>query len=387
MNVLSLFDGLSGCRIALERIGVTPTKYYASEIDKYAIQVAQHNYPDTEQLGSVTEWESWGLDWASIDLVTGGFPCQTWSIAGKQMGDKDERGMLFWTMLDIMKMVLKHNPKAKFLMENVKMKKEFEEYITFHTQEALGHVNKILINSALVSAQNRNRWYWHNIEGVEQPEDKGLVLADVIESGFATDEMTSKNNKSHCVTARYSGAVAWNSIEKRQRSMVLDKPSKIQDIDKGRRQLVFEKPCKISDIGKGGTCNRIYSTDGKTPTLLAQSGGKAGNGSCLIERPCEPREYSHWNGFTYRKLTPLECERLQTLDDNYTLVLDENGKQLVSNSQRYKMIGNGWTIDVIAHIFKNLYLNVVTLEKGLLIPSDQPNTNQKTALLADREPS
>jgi DNA-cytosine methyltransferase len=472
MNVLSLFDGLSGCRIALERIGVTPTKYYASEIDKYAIQVAQHNYPDTEQLGSVTEWESWGLDWASIDLVTGGFPCQTWSVAGKQMGDKDERGMLFWTMLDVMKMVLKHNPKAKFLIENVKMKKEFEEYITFHTQEALGHVNKILINSALVSAQNRNRWYWHNIEGVEQPEDKGLVLADVIESGFATDEMSSKNNKSHCVTARYSGAVAWNSIEKRQRSMFLDKPSKIQDIDKNRRQLVFEKPCKISDIGKGGTGNRIYSTDGKSPTLLAQSGGKTGNGSCLIERPCEPREYSEdsllhhaatatdikgnesikrvyaesgksptlttMSGghrepkvlcgairgryivggkrqdhkiltagltkqrleirkdcktnalttvqkdnvvvnpeLTYRKLTPLECERLQTLDDNYTLVLDENGKQLVSNSQRYKMIGNGWTIDVIAHIFKNLHLNVVTLEKGLLIPSVNQTQTKK----------
>jgi DNA (cytosine-5)-methyltransferase 1/DNA (cytosine-5)-methyltransferase 3A len=394
MNVLSLFDGLSGCRIALERIGVTPTKYYASEIDKYAIQVAQHNYPDTEQLGSVTEWESWGLDWASIDLVTGGFPCQTWSIAGKQMGDKDERGMLFWTMLDIMKMVLKHNPKAKFLMENVKMKKEFEEYITFHTQEALGHVNKILINSALVSAQNRNRWYWHNIEGVEQPEDKGLVLADVIESGFATDEMTSKNNKSHCVTARYSGAVAWNSIEKRQRSMVLDKPSKIQDIDKGRRQLVFEKPCKISDIGKGGTGNRIYSTDGKRQDHKILTAG-------LTKQRLEIRKDCKTNALTtvqkdnvvvnpeltYRKLTPLECERLQTLDDNYTLVLDENGKQLVSNSQRYKMIGNGWTIDVIAHIFKNLYLNVVTLEKGLLIPSDQPNTNQKTALLADREPS
>jgi DNA (cytosine-5)-methyltransferase 1/DNA (cytosine-5)-methyltransferase 3A len=295
MNVLSLFDGLSGCRIALERIGVTPTKYYASEIDKYAIQVAQHNYPDTEQLGSVTEWESWGLDWASIDLVTGGFPCQAWSIAGKQMGDKDERGMLFWTMLDVMKMVLKHNPKAKFLIENVKMKKEFEEYITFHTQEALGHVNKILINSALVSAQNRNRWYWHNIEGVEQPEDKGLVLADVIERDFVD------RDKSHCIDANYAKGGNLNSY-----------------FCKNRRQLVFL-------------------------------------------RPCEPREYSHWNGLTYRKLTPLECERLQTFPDGYT--------EGVSNTQRYKALGNAWTIDVIAHIFKNLNLNVVTLEKGLFIPS------------------
>jgi site-specific DNA-cytosine methylase len=94
MNVLSLFDGLSGCRIALERVGITPNKYYASEIDKYAIQVAQHNYPDTVQLGSVTDWRDWDIDWASIDLVTGGFPCQAWSIAGKQLGDKDDREWL-----------------------------------------------------------------------------------------------------------------------------------------------------------------------------------------------------------------------------------------------------------------------------------------------------
>ena len=430
MNVLSLFDGISGCRIALERVGITPTKYYASEIDKYAMQVAQHNYHDTDQLGSVTEWESWELDWSSIDLVTGGFPCQAWSVAGKQMGDKDERGMLFWTMLDVMKKVLEHNPKAKFLIENVKMKKEFEEYITFHTQEALGHVNKILINSALVSAQNRNRWYWHNLEGVEQPEDRDLVLADVIESGFVD------RDNAYCIDANYHKGGNLKSY-----------------FEDSRRQLVFERPCKIMDVGKGGMGNRIYSEQGKSPTLLAHSGGKARNGSCLVGRPCKPREYSedsllhhaatatdikgnesnkrvyaetgkaptlttmqggntqpkvlivpeatkkgyceiepgqcvdlthpnsktrrgrkmadksncltagnfdynHWNGLTYRKLTPLECERLQTLDDNYTLVLDENGKQLVSNSQRYKMIGNGWTIDVIAHIFNALHIHI-----------------------------
>ena len=175
MNVLSLFDGMSCGRIALERVGLDGGKYYASEIDPYATKVSEANYPDIIRLGDVTKWQEWGIDWSSINLVTGGFPCQAWSMAGKQLGDKDERGMLFWTMLDVMKKVREYNPNAHFLIENVKMKKEFEEYITHHTEQALGEVHKILINSTLVSAQNRNRYYWTSFP-VTQPEDKGLVL-------------------------------------------------------------------------------------------------------------------------------------------------------------------------------------------------------------------
>ena len=194
INCLSLFDGMSGCHIALDKAGIKVGNYYASEIDKYAKTVTQHNYPDTIEMGSVTNWNDWDIDWSSIDLVTCGFPCQSWSLAGKQLGDKDERGMLFWTMLDVIKNVLHHNPKAKFLMENVKMKKEFEQYITKHTEEALGHVNKILINSALVSAQNRNRWYWSNIEGITQPEDKGIVLRDILETDIDSSYNLSESN-------------------------------------------------------------------------------------------------------------------------------------------------------------------------------------------------
>ena len=186
MNVLSLFNGMSVGRMALEALNVDVGTYYSSEIDKYATQATQALYPDTVQLGSVTEWREWDIDWSSIDLVTGGFPCQAWSMAGKQLGDKDERGMLFWTMLDIMKHVKYHNPKADFLIENVKMKKEFEQYITTHTENALGHVHKILINSALVSAQNRNRYYWTNFE-VTQPEDKGVLLKDIIEPNVSAE--------------------------------------------------------------------------------------------------------------------------------------------------------------------------------------------------------
>lgn len=488
MKVLSLFDGLAGCRIALDRVGITQTKYYSSEIDKYAMQVASHNYPDIIHVGSVTDWQSWDVDWSSINLVTGGFPCQAWSVAGKQGGDKDERGMLFWTMLDVMKMVLRHNPKAKFMMENVKMKKEFEEYITFHTQEALGHVNKILINSALVSAQNRNRWYWTNIDGVEQPEDLGLVLADVIENGEVDRE------KSLSVTTRVAGATAKRYLEKSMHQMVIETQgpcakqtvtatiiTKDGECFSGTNACENpQKECPRDVLGmKSGEgyhlCKEVCNQTAHAEVNAIKLAGEKANGSVLYleghsyacdnckghaesagiseikisapplnfvigrivgrkinpetgkrddynrelmaEQRVEPRfdeksgtlttvqkdnvlivreatkkgfveikpgqcvdltfptsktrrgrkmefksncltaanhEYSQWNGLTYRKLTPLECERLQTLPDNYTLVLDENGKQLVSNSQRYKMIGNGWTIDVIAHIFRGL---------------------------------
>ena len=131
-------------------------------------------------MGDVTKWREWDIDWSEIGLVGAGFPCQAWSVAGKQLGDKDERGMLFWTTLEIIAHVLKHNPSAKFLMENVKMKKDFEQYITHHTEQALGRVEKTLINSALVSAQNRQRYYWTNFE-VTQPDDKGILLKDILE--------------------------------------------------------------------------------------------------------------------------------------------------------------------------------------------------------------
>ena len=139
--------------------GIEHGQVYYAEIDKYANNVTEKHYPNDIALGDVTKWREWDIDWASIDLVGAGFPCQAWSVAGKQLGDKDERGMLFWVTLDIIKHVLTHNPAAKWLMENVKMKRDFEQYITHHTEQSLSHVEKTLINSALVSAQNRQRYY------------------------------------------------------------------------------------------------------------------------------------------------------------------------------------------------------------------------------------
>jgi DNA (cytosine-5)-methyltransferase 1/DNA (cytosine-5)-methyltransferase 3A len=300
MKVLSLFNGMSCGMMALESLNIPVTKYYSSEIDKYANQAAQALFPDTIQLGDVTNWREWDIDWASIDLVTGGFPCQAWSMAGKQLGDKDERGMLFWTMLDIMKHVKYHNPKADFLIENVKMKKEFEEYITTHTENALGHVHKILINSALVSAQNRNRYYWTSFE-VEQPEDKGILLKDIIEP---------------TVSEKYA-------LSHRMITGFFNKKG-----DFGKRF----KPLSISTSKKANTLTARYFklaiTDNYIITGVTDSNGY---------------------GVNVRKLTPRECMRLQTVPEHHIDTLLSAG---ISNTQLYKMTGNGWTVDVIAHILK-----------------------------------
>nr|MDA3806362.1 DNA cytosine methyltransferase [Thiomicrorhabdus sp.] len=262
-----------------------------------------------------------------IDLLTAGFPCQAWSNAGKQQGDKDPRGALVHDLIDIWKHITALNPNLKFMFENVRMKKDFMEYIT----ELFG-VEPILINSALVSAQNRQRYYWTNIEGIQQPEDKGLLLADIIESGEVDRE------KSLTVTTRIAGGTAKRYLEKSMHQMVIERPCELRDFNPNS---LCHHVADASDINGNESIKRIYAEPGKAPTLITMGGGH--------REPKVLTENKAW-----RKLTPLECERLQTLPDNYTLVLDENGKQLVSNSQRYKMIGNGWTINVVSHIFKGL---------------------------------
>jgi site-specific DNA-cytosine methylase len=276
MNVLSLFDGMSCGQIALDQLGIKVDNYYAAEIDKYAMQIAKKNYPNTMHLGDVTSVYAQHLP--KIDLLMGGSPCQGFSFAGKQLNFDDPRSALFFEFVRLLK---ECKPKY-FLLENVRMKKEYQDIISEH----LG-VEPIMINSALVSAQNRVRLYWTNIPNITQPDDKNIVLKDILENGIATDEMTT-NKKSFCLTARYQGAVAWNSIERRQRTMV-----------------------------QVGIANDINGHD-----ILTQ------------------------DTMYYRKLTPLECERLQTVPDGYT--------EGVSNTQRYKMLGNGWTVEVIKHILKEM---------------------------------
>lgn len=318
MNVLSLFDGMSCGQIALEKVGFQVDKYFASEIDKYAIKVAKANYPDMIHLGDVTGVETYGgklaipynkhgltKQYAKIDLLIGGSPCQGFSFAGKQLNFDDPRSKLFWEFVRLLKEL---RPKY-FLLENVKMKQQSMDVIT----EALG-VEPIFINSRLVSAQNRQRYYWTNIPMDKLPDDKGIMLKDVLEDGHVD------RDKAHCIDANYFKGGNLKSY-----------------FEKHRRQLVFSKDglCHVGDADIRGNDNvrRVYHPDGKSPCLTTMGGGHR-----------EPKTLT--SDTTWRKLTPLECERLQTVPEGYTAH--------VSNTQRYKMLGNGWTVDVITHILKGM---------------------------------
>ena len=318
MNVLSLFDGMSCGQIALQKSGFQVDNYFASEIDKYAIKVAKANYPDMVHLGDVTGVETYGgklaipynkhgltKQYAKIDLLIGGSPCQGFSFAGKQLNFDDPRSKLFWEFVRLLKEL---RPKY-FLLENVKMKQQSMDVIT----EALG-VEPIFINSRLVSAQNRQRYYWTNIPMDKLPDDKGIILADVLEDGHVD------RDKSHCIDANYFKGGNLKSY-----------------FEKHRRQLVFSDDgmCHVGDADlKGhGYNRRVYHPEGKAPSLCAASGGNL-----------EPKTFVSPN--SWRKLTPLECERLQTVPEGYT--------NHVSNTQRYRMLGNGWTVDVVAHILKGM---------------------------------
>ena len=339
LNILSLFNGLGGLPLACDRAGISYDKCYYSEIDKYANKVMEKNYPDSIPLGDVLNWREWDIYWASIDLVGAGFPCQAWSVAGKQLGDKDERGMLFWTTLEIIAHVLKHNPKAKFLMENVKMKKDFEQYITHHTEQALGRVEKTLINSALVSAQNRNRYYWTNFP-VTQPEDKGILLKDIIEHEPHAKSIVKQGEMGlvvgGAIRGRYNGD---GTISQRLELNGMEKTNTLTTVQKDN--VVVRATVQA---------NAEHTYNGKVPTLTASMGVGGGNVPLLTDSETASQykgKYIDKNDrLEYRKLTPLECERLQTFPDGWT--------DCVSNTQRYKMIGNGWTIDVIAHILKHI---------------------------------
>ena len=604
MKVLSLFDGMSCGRIALDQLGIPVEKYYASEIDKYAMQVSAANYPDIEQVGDICNLDP--KDYKDVDLILAGSPCQGFSFAGKQLAFDDPRSALFFEFIRLLKEI---KPKY-FLLENVRMKKEFLQVISQQVSECYPEIRfgiePIFINSSLLSAQSRQRYYWTNIPGIKQPEDRGIVLRDILETepnNFTkmSDKFVKRNGdrncmidqnkekasnlsameyvkngrqgnylacddngkpvhkpvkkternrrhlkqldeKSLCMTATmYKGAGnngmtlvpqkpikvgmnveevkvrkhevdilllqqalrAYKQNSKKTNKQIADEtnmpitkvehwfrtdssfaiPSddiwfKLKEVlgftssvfdkqimefeyrdgvfestqrvysDQGKsptltasnkEQIIETKPKQVGKIKDGGQGNRIYSQDGKSSTLSAQSGGTAGNGNTLVEtkpkkayiskqsvekyvedvnaefndpynkktvkgdksttlrtnssngnmwvndkaiKETKPKQVgvaADINGhdvlkrvyspdgksptintcqggnrepklaqenLTWRKLTPLECERLQTVPDNYT--------NHVSNTQRYKMLGNGWTVEVIKHILQNM---------------------------------
>ena len=487
MKVLSLFDGMSCGQLALNRLGIKVDTYYASEIDKYAMQVTQANFPETIQVGDVCNLDP--NDFKDVDLMLAGSPCQGFSFAGKQLAFDDPRSALFFEFIRLLKEI---KPKY-FLLENVKMKKEYLQVISEQVSACYPEIpfgiEPIFINSSLVSAQNRQRYYWTNIPNITQPEERGIVLRDILEENPAENpvkdtkrnrrhyknpdqkslcmtasmykgagnngmtlvpqklfddnlpKMTTKDEKAYCLTASYSAAEPVNSMERKQRTMIpVQEGQEIpEDIT-----LVYDnegkshKPEHIGtavDVNGHDILKRVYSPDGKSPTVTTCQGGNtepkvvagawrgrynedgstsqklelrkdsksnaittvgkdsiavfsedrikkfketlkdnpqpSANGIIQLNNPSHSsgRVYSP-NGKSptlmagnsgggkepvkinddvyWRKLTPLECERLQTVPDNYT--------NHVSNTRRYQMLGNGWTIEVICHILKNMEL-------------------------------
>ncbi len=482
MKVLSLFDGMSCGQIALSKLGVKVDKYYASEIDKYAIEITQKNFPDTVQLGDVCNLDP--KDFMDVDLLLFGSPCQGFSFAGKQLAFDDPRSALFFEAVRLLKAI---KPKY-FLAENVRMKKEFLEIFTEQVsacytandvapeyKDMFGNVRfePHFINSSLLSAQSRQRYYWTNIPNIKQPQDKGIVLRDILENGFE-----SERDKSHCIDANYYKGANVEQYKKKHRRQLVNKPKQVNPSKKASgkqpyiqdrvfhedgkshaltaefaaRTNVATKPKQVGvavDLKGHDQLKRVYSPEGKSPSLLAQGGGNnepkvitggairgraydekgkhmdkdgvsvaektkqmlelrkdeksnaittVGKDSVVVSKGLEfshgleegrrledgknlSRNYSEGSrvykttgksatltaqskggkgGYSglygdelhWRKLTPLECERLQTVPDGYT--------EGVSNTQRYRMLGNGWTVDVIAHILTNMIIFMAT---------------------------
>lgn len=274
MNLLSLFNGIDGARLACERAEIQIDNCYVSEIDKYANIISNKNYPDNIFLGDVTNWENWDLP--KIDILIGGSPCQGFSFAGKQLNFEDTRSKLFFKFVDILKY---YKPKY-FLLENVKMKKESEEVIT----KLLG-VSPVMINSSLLSAQNRRRLYWTNIPNITQPINKEIYLKHIWNGGEDITERMAKKKE---------GTLAHHNAFRFVRTL-----------------------------------------EDKSRTLMAGGQNISNSGATNIK--IDDRYY---------KIDVITSERLQTYPDNWT--------EGISNTQRYKALGNSFTVDVIAHILSHI---------------------------------
>jgi len=373
-------------QLALERLGIEVDTYYASEIDKYAMQVTQANFPNTIHIGDVCNIKA--EDYPNIDLILAGSPCQGFSFAGKQLAFDDPRSALFFEFIRLLKEI---KPKY-FLLENVKMKQQFQDVITeqvsacypdFEGGDLLsGQIKPILINSALLSAQNRQRLYWTNIPNIEQPEDKEIVLKDILEDlpdkyTLMSSKFVNRNANKNCLinktknkasnlsameyvkNGRQGDYLACNkdgspaevlggairgrykedgSTEQQLEINGLEKSNSLTTVQKDSL-IVSTKPNQINPSKKAG---------GKQPYMQDRVFHKKGKSHALTESFASRTHVGEENNLSWRKLTPLECMRLQTVPDDYLMP--------VSNSQKYKLLGNGMTVDVIAHILNNMKL-------------------------------
>lgn len=349
IKVLSLFDGISCARVALERAGILIETYYSSEIDKYAIQIAQKNYPDTIQLGDIEKLK--GKDFTGIDLICGGSPCQDLSIAGKRAGLKGDRSKLFY---DFVKLVKEIKPKY-FILENVaSMSKENKRLMT----EALFDIEPTMIDASLVSAQSRRRLFWigslqengtYQEVKIHQPEDRGILLKDILE-----DEVDEK----YFIKGKHLEFIQRpDKLKKKYTQLNGEKTLTMTARQYSNWNGTYIK--RVGHFNNGGQGDRIYSSEGKSVSLSALGGGRgAKTGLYAVANRTYPRtkkeRIKREKGDSMvmlnqdiRKLTPIECERLQGLQDNFT-----SG---VSDTQRYKMLGNAFNVDVVAWIVSFIF--------------------------------
>lgn len=377
MKVLSLFDGMSCGQIALRELGVPVERYYASEIDKHAIQQTQLNFPGTIQLGDVEKWREWDIEWEEIDLLLAGSPCQGFSLAGAMRGLDDHRSRLFWVFDDIRQHLLSCNPEAKWLLENVRMKKEHEAVIN----EAL-QLKPVIINSALLSAQNRVRLYWSNgrtkqdglwseLEtDIPLPNDRGILIKHILddevdEKYYIGGEVLDKSQLGHeqgdvvklskklkpkpnqdkasCFTAGANSGGNHSDMD----ILAIRDPW----LRKNFRNPIQKAFTLLSCTYKGARANGMSVVIG---TWRTHNDGKGFRTMAGDKSPCIPARARNDGsgqpvvkiGYRLRRLTPTECARLQTIPEWYTW--------RCSDTQIYKMLGNGWTVDVIKHILSHI---------------------------------
>lgn len=409
MEVLSLFNGMGCIWYALNRLNIKVTKRYVCELDKYANKTNDFAFSDTIHLGDVNNWREWPINWKKIDLVAGGSPCQGFSFAGKQLNFNDPRSKLFFVFVEIWEHVKKHNPKAFFLFENVDMKKQYMRVIN----EYLG-LTGVCINSNLVSAQNRKRWYWTNIRtkktglfgelqtNIPLPADKGLLLKDILQPEYEINEkyyiknirsdfdglnllkkyrtlriggqstqsnkhnnniikvdkagrIKANHNKAGCLTAGGNSGGNHSDMDlicvsMRGRNIIDDKRKDIKGA-KTIQRLEANTNNKTNCLTSVNKDNLVFACDYRADEgLRIKSNNKSGTLTARARNDESCGQLAIQN-YMLRRLTPRECGRLQTFTDKELNIILNSG---VSDTQLYKQFGNGWTIEVIAHILSYL---------------------------------
>jgi DNA-cytosine methyltransferase len=337
MNVISLFNGMNTGRQALENVGIKVDKYYSSEIKPYAIELTQHHFPDTIQVGDVTKWKEWDIDWKSIDLILSGSPCQDLSAAGKRAGINGKKSSLFFVFVDILNHIKQLNPNVLFLQENVGSASKLDVGIM---SRALG-VYPCNINSSLLTAQLRNRYYWSNIRTKEtmfdvvtdipQPKDRGIMFKDIITDGFVDKD------KCNCLTTGTGGELSQNSMKHRNETT-------------GMITLIYEENnelrCKTNTLKGYDIVTENDCLDLSFPTSTTRRGRVTkGKSPCLMES--NNNLYSYKDGIV-RTVNQVEMERLQGFPDGYTSIL--------SKAKAGSLLGDGWTLPIIEHIFSFIKL-------------------------------